>query len=206
MKSLPNSAFQLEKSRGANGYVVAAGEQLALIGPGMAGGAAAVVRELRDAGLLPALRHVLLTHYDTDHAGAALAVAKAAGATLWISRADAAVLRGESRPATVSRRMLTLFGRPRLPKQVSYLGETEGFPSQITAVASPGHTPGHYAFLWQDSLFCGDAAMVREDGTLKQFPGFLITDKTLALATTTALEALDASWICPGHGKVTRKR
>ncbi len=206
MKRLPNSAFQLEKSRGANGYVITAGEQLALIDPGMASGAAAVVRELQDAGLLPALRHVLLTHYDPDHAGAARAVAKAAGATLWISRADAAVLRGESRPATLSRRVLTSFGKPRLPGQVSYLGESEGFPSQITAMASSGHTAGHYAFLWQDSLFCGDAAMVREDGTLKQFPSFLITDKATALQTTAELEAVDVGWICPGHGKVTRKR
>ena len=205
MKRLPNGAFLLEKSRGANGYVVASGEQLALIDPGMAGGASGVIAELRDAGMLGAVRDVLLTHYDVDHAGAAMPVAAAAGASLWITRLDAQVLTGQVRPATVFRRLSTSFGKPRLPGTVSYIGESAGFPTGIEAVPAPGHTAGHVAFRWQESLFCGDAALVRRDGSLRQFPGFIITDKPLALRTAAALEALDVDWVCPGHGRPTRK-
>lgn len=205
MQRLSNGAFQLSKSRGANGYVVAAGEQLVLIDPGMASGSAGVVNELREAGLLTAVRHVLLTHYDLDHAGAAKAVAAAAGATVWISRLDAQVLSGQVKPRTFFRRLSTAFGKPQLPESVSYIGESDGFPMGITAVAAPGHTAGHYAFHWEDSLFIGDAALVRHDGSLKQFPGFIITDKPTALQTAAALEAMDVRWVCPGHGKVTRK-
>lgn len=205
MHKLSNGAFQLSKSRGANGYVVATGEQLVLIDPGMASGSAGVVSELREAGLLTAVRHVLLTHYDMDHAGAAQAVAAAAGATVWISRLDAQVLTGELTPGTFFRRLSTAFGKPHLPEAVSYIGESDGFPTGIAAVAAPGHTAGHYAFHWQDSLFIGDAALVRRDGSLKQFPGFIITDKPTALQTAAELEAMDVAWLCPGHGNVTQK-
>ncbi|MHA7305798.1 MBL fold metallo-hydrolase [Arthrobacter sp. TMN-49] len=205
MQELSNGAFQLSRSRGANGYVVASGEQLVVIDPGLASGASGVVTELREAGLLKAVRHVLLTHYDLDHAGAAEAVAAAAGATVWISRLDAQVLTGQLRPGTVFRRLSTAFGKPHLPDAVAYLGESGGFPTGITAVAAPGHTAGHYAYHWADTLFIGDAARVRQDGSLKQFPGFMNTDKAAALHTAGQLEALDVAWVCPGHGKVTRK-
>lgn len=203
MQKLSNGAFQLSKSRGANGYVVAAGEQLVVIDPGMAWGAAGVVAELQEAGLLAAVRHVLLTHYDMDHAGAAKSVAAAAGASVWISRLDAQVLTGQLKPATIFRKLSTAFGKPKLPDAVSYIGESGGFPTGITAVAAPGHTAGHYAFHWENSLFIGDAALVRPDGSLKQFPGFIISDKATALQTAAELEALDVAWVCPGHGKVT---
>ncbi|MHA7271126.1 MBL fold metallo-hydrolase [Arthrobacter sp. HLT1-20] len=206
MQRLSNGAFQLSKSCGSNGYVVAAGEHLVVIDPGMASGAPGVVKELREAGLLEAVRHVLLTHYDLDHAGAAQAVAAAAGATLWISRLDAQVLRGEAKAGTFLRRLSSAWARPRLPESVSYIGESDGFPTGITAVAAPGHTGGHYAFLWEKTLFCGDAALVRRDGSLKQFFGFINTDRSAALKTAAELEALDVAWVCPGHGKVTQKR
>lgn len=206
MQELPNGAFQLSNSRGANGYVVAAGEQLVLIDPGMAWGASRVVNELRGAGLLKAVRHVLLTHYDMDHAGAAKTVAAAAGATVWISRLDAQVLNGQLQPGTLFRRLSTALGKPQLPDSVSYIGESHGFPTGIAAVAAPGHTPGHFAFHWEDTLFVGDAALVRQDGSLKQFPGFLITDKPTARQTAAQLEAIDVGWVCPGHGKFTRRR
>lgn len=205
MQRLSNGAFQLSRSRGANGYVVAAGEHLVVIDPGLAWGAAGVVAELREAGLLSAVRHVLLTHYDLDHAGAAKTVAAAAGASLWINRLDAQVLRGEAKAGTFLRRLSSAVGRPKLPNAVSYIGESDGFPTGITAIAAPGHTAGHTAFLWAETLFCGDAALVRHDGSLKQFPGFIITDTATALKTADELEAMDVAWVCPGHGKVIQK-
>ena len=206
MIKLENGALQLEKSRGANGFVIPLGETYAVVDPGMKSGAQAVIAELTAAGILGSVSHVLLTHYDVDHAGAALALAAETGAQVWIGRADADILAGRTPAGTFSRRLTSSIGRPKLPGTVDYLGESPGFPEEITALATPGHTPGHFAFVWGQTVFCGDAAMPRTDGTLKQLPSFLITDKPLALASTAVLEELDVRWVCPGHGKVTARR
>jgi len=206
MQKLSNGALKLEKSRGANGFVIPLGDAYAVVDPGMKSGAQAVIAELTGAGVLGSVRHILLTHYDIDHAGAALALATETGAQLWIGRADADILAGRRPAGTLSRRITSSIGRPKLPETVHYLGESPDFPPGITALPTPGHTPGHHAFVWGNSLFSGDAVMVNPDGTLKQFPRLLITDKAQALASTAVLEALDVHWICPGHGKVTARR
>jgi glyoxylase-like metal-dependent hydrolase (beta-lactamase superfamily II) len=205
MHELPNGAFQLDNSRGANGYVIPLDRGFAVVDPGMKSGARAVVAEVARAGLTGAVTDVLLTHYDVDHAGAALAVAAENGAKLWIGRADADILAGRRSPGTFARRVLSSMGRPKLPGIVHFLGETEGFPGEIRAVPTPGHTPGHFAFVWRQTVFSGDAAMVRADGTLRQFPALLITDKAQALASTAVLEDLDVQWICPGHGRPVQR-
>ena len=206
MQKLSNGAFQLSSSRGANGYVLELADGYAVIDPGMKSGARGVIAELAEAGILGAVSHILLTHYDIDHAGAALALAEATGALLWIGRADADILAGRRPAGTLSRKVTSSIGRPRLPGTVHFLGEYPGFPADVTAIATPGHTPGHHAFVWDGSVFSGDAVMVRRDGTLKQFPRLLITDKAQALDSTTILDALDVRWVCPGHGKVTARR
>jgi hydroxyacylglutathione hydrolase len=205
MHELPNGAFKFNKSRGANGYVVPLGDGFAVVDPGMKSGARAVISELADAGFAGAVRHILLTHYDVDHAGAALAVASAVGAPVWIGRADADILAGRRDRGTVFRKLLASVGRPTLPGTVSFLGESAGFPQEITAVPTPGHTPGHFAFVWEETVFSGDAAMIRSNGTLKQFPRLLITDSSQALASTAVLQDLDVKWFCPGHGKPVQR-
>jgi hydroxyacylglutathione hydrolase len=205
MEKLSNGAFQLTKSRGANGYVIPLGDTYAVVDPGMKSGALPVIAELAAAGLAQSISHILLTHYDIDHAGSAKALTEATGAKLWIGRADADVLAGRRPPGTFSRRITSSIGRPKLPAEVHFLRESPDFPADITAVPTPGHTPGHHAFVWNRAVFSGDAVMVNPDGSMKQFPRLLITDKAQALASTAVLEALEVDWICPGHGKVTAR-
>lgn len=200
-----NGSLQLQNSKGANGYVIPLGNSYAVIDPGMESGAKAVITELETAGILGEVSHVLLTHADMDHAGAALKVAAATGAVLWIGCADAEILTGKRAPGTLFRRLLSSIMLPKLPATYLLLGDSPGFPEEITAVATPGHTPGHFAFLWNQVLFCGDAVRVRSDGTLKQFFRPLITNTDQALASAAVLDALDFVWVCPGHGKVTQR-
>lgn len=206
MIKLESGAFQLQKSKGANGYVIPMGSSYVIVDPGMALGAKAVIAELDAAGILNEVRHVVLTHGDMDHAGAARMLAAATGGQLWIGRADADILAGRQAPGTLFRKLLSKIMPPKLPETVLYLGESPGFPESVSAVPTPGHTPGHFAFVWGRAVFCGDAARVLGDGSLKQFFRPLITDTNKALASTSVLEALDAAWICPGHGKVTKRQ
>jgi glyoxylase-like metal-dependent hydrolase (beta-lactamase superfamily II) len=81
----------------------------------------------------------------------------------------------------------------------------------LEAVASPGHTPGHLAFLdpRDGTLYCGDAYAtlggVATPAKLNpRFPlVYLATwHRPTALESARALRALDAKRLAPGHGKV----
>lgn len=206
MITLPNGAFQLEHSKGANGYLIPLEDSYVLIDPGLKAGGAAVITELQDAGVLEKVTDILLTHGDYDHSGAAVEVGAATGATLWIGRAEVDLIEGRIKSKTPQRRLLAVFMQPALPSSYNFLGESDGFPGQIEAVYSPGHTPGHYSFVWNRALFCGDAVEVTPNGELKQFKAIAINDKKLALETTPLLEALDVDWVFPGHGKIARRK
>jgi glyoxylase-like metal-dependent hydrolase (beta-lactamase superfamily II) len=52
-------------------------------------------------------------------------------------------------------------------------------------------------------VFAGDAVRTSK-GRLVQMPGFLISDKEEALATTRLIESLRPRLVCPGHGAPDR--
>jgi len=206
MRKITDSVARLERAQGANGYVITREGRHAVVDPGLPFTAGAVVRELRDAGVLDDVDDILLTHYDLDHAGAAARLAAATGARTWIGAADAQILRGHAGAGTRFRWFLNRLGRPGLgdrTEAVDATGPVEILPG-VTGVPTPGHTPGHLAFRFEDCLFIGDAALVRADGSLRQFPGFLVTDRAAARASADLLARSGATWILPGHGSARR--
>ncbi|MGN5733819.1 MBL fold metallo-hydrolase [Arthrobacter psychrochitiniphilus] len=206
MRELKCGALQLQESFGANGYVIPLENSYAVVDPGMWFGAKAVITELATAGILGSVEHILLTHYDLDHAGAAQALATETGATLWIGQADADILTGRRPAGTFVRRITSSLFRPKIPEDTAYIDKDPGFPATIAAVPTPGHTPGHFAFVWERTLLCGDSARVNADGTLRDFMHALNTDSQQARVTRQQLTTVDVDWVCPGHGKVTQRR
>ncbi|CAN5169509.1 hypothetical protein BH11ACT1_BH11ACT1_16740 [soil metagenome] len=76
----------------------------------------------------------------------------------------------------------------------------------LTAVPSPGHTPGHYAFVWHDVALVGDAALTGADGELTPFaPRLLMTDPAQGDATREMLSALPVRMFCPGHSAAVER-
>jgi glyoxylase-like metal-dependent hydrolase (beta-lactamase superfamily II) len=81
----------------------------------------------------------------------------------------------------------------------------------LEAIASPGHTPGHLAFLdtRDGTLYCGDAfatlgGVSTPARTNPRFPlpGLATWHRPTALESSRALRALEPSRLAPGHGKV----
>ncbi|NUP74249.1 MAG: MBL fold metallo-hydrolase [Sinomonas sp.] len=206
MESVYPGVFRLQHNAGANGYVILAGAhgdpgRVAVIDPGMPWAAGGVLRELAEGGLLSAVTDVLVTHADIDHIGAAPAVQAATGAAAWLGRADAELLDGRRRAATVYRRLLSKWHPRPFPRGLTLLdGGEEPFPG-VRAVPTPGHTPGHTAFTFEEVVFAGDAVL-GTDGGFRQMPGFLTNDREQALASEKLIAGLGARWFCPGHGRV----
>lgn len=209
MRTISGNCYQLQRSRGANGYLLRTAGHTVVVDPGMAGGYDAVLGELRDAApVVGQVTDILLTHYDADHAQVALRLQRELDATVWLGAADAAILRREVPPPSRVRRVLFRVAPVEVPEPLTELdGERELFEG-LSAFPIPGHTPGQMAFQLDDVLFTGDAVRVQRDGTIKRFYSALNSDNPLAARTTAELRRRindgGIGWICPGHNPPTR--
>lgn len=204
MRLIAENCYQLERSKGSNGYVVSGTGATAVIDPGMRGGYTGLLEELRDAEpVIGPVTHILLTHYDADHSRVVKQLQQTLGVPVWLGAADAAILRGDVPPPTRFRRFLAKVFPSQYPAQVREVTGEQGIFEGLTAVPTPGHTPGHLAFQCGEVLFSGDAVRVSESGELRQFYRSTISDKAQARRTEELLRAMIAGggvrWICAGH-------
>ncbi len=195
-----------------NLYLVALGEESVLIDSGPPWGAAAVLSALAELGRPPRLAAILLTHHHLDHVGGAAALAERCGAEVLIHEADAAAVEGREllTPARAGRgqalvERIFAFSDRRLfryrPTRVRAVGDGFLLRDAFRLVHTPGHTPGHAAWLHLRSgvLFGGDAAMNR-GGRLGQPWRLFTIDPEAARRSQRALAALAASLYAFGHG------
>ncbi len=156
------------------------------------------------------LRRIALTHAHGDHVGGVTGVRKLyPGAELSISKRDGRILAGDrtilpTEPQTVIKgSFVKVAWKPdRLLKPGDRVGSLE-------VVASPGHTPGHIAFLdvRDQALIAGDAFQTRggiavsgDVRLLFPFVAMATWNRPQSLASAVALRALDPSLLAVGHG------
>ena len=193
-----------------NCYLVVEDDGLTLIDSTMSSPADDVAALAKQLG--KELRRVALTHAHGDHAGGVDGVRQRfPGVEVSISGRDAPILAGDktlrpNEPQTPVKGYFVKFDwKPdRLLKPGDRIGSLE-------VVASPGHTPGHIAFLdtRDRSLIAGDAFQTRAgiavSGDLRPlfpFPAMATWNKQTALASAVALRALGPSLLAVGHGEV----
>ncbi len=113
---------------------------------------------------------ILLTHGHPDHAAGALALAERLGAPI----------RSAGSGVTEGRTFTTDAG-------------------ELTALATPGHTPDHFAFHWPDgdAVFVGDLMMGGQNTTLVAPPE---GDLGAYLASLERVRGLGAHVLYPSHG------
>lgn len=209
MRTVTANCYQLQRSKGANGYLVRTAGRTAVVDPGMVSGYDALLSELRDAAPVAGpVTDILLTHYDADHAQVALRLQRELDAAVWLGAADTAILRRQVPPPTRVRRLLLRLAPTPLPDTVTELdGERELFDG-LRALPLPGHTPGHMGYRFEDVLFSGDAARVDRNGNIKRFYKPLNSDNPVAARTIGELRrsigAGGINWICPGHNPPAR--
>ncbi len=160
------------------------------------------------------LRRVALTHAHGDHVGGVAGVrSRFPGVEVSISERDAPILAGDRtlRASEPQSEVKGYFVKVDWkPDRLLVPGDRVG---SLEVVASPGHTPGHVAFIdvRDRTLIAGDAFQTRGgiavSGDLRllfPFPAMATWNKQSALASAIALRALNPSLLGVGHGDASQ--
>lgn len=162
------------------------------------------------------ITRIILTHAHGDHVGALDGLKEVVpSAEVSISSRDAKLLAGDAallpgEPQTPVRGSVPKGIRTR-PDRLLEDGDRIG---SLIAVASPGHTPGHMAFMDMRSrvLIAGDAyqlhgglAVSGRVRPLFPFPALATWNRELALASAKHLAELEPSVLAVGHGRMLRQ-
>jgi glyoxylase-like metal-dependent hydrolase (beta-lactamase superfamily II) len=214
-----------------NWYLVEDGGRLTAVDAGVPGFKGSLPADLAALGFgLGDVEAVILTHSDGDHTGVAEAM-REGGARVLIHSADEPKLRkpgpksGDAKPLKILREMwrpslwrifgsMVLAGAARPTK----IADAETFgggavldvPGHPRVIPTPGHTPGHCAFHFEEhgALFVGDAMCAMNPVTGEKGPQLMprVMNESDALARQSldAIEPIDAQIMLFGHGEPWR--
>ena len=193
-----------------NCYLVKEEDGLTLVDTTMFSPAEDVESVSKELGM--PLKRVALTHAHGDHVGGVDGIRERfPGVELSIGVRDAGLLEGNLQLAPDEPQVPIKGSLPKPTWKPDRLLEEGDRIGSLLVVASPGHTPGHIAFLdtRDRSLIAGDALQTRGglavSGVLQPlfpFVAMATWHKPTALRSAEALRKLEPCRLATGHGKV----
>jgi len=191
-----------------NCFLVREDDGLTLIDTSVAGSAPSVCKAAQSLGA--PIRRILLTHAHIDHVGSLDAlVSEYQGMEFAIGQRESRLLLKDFSldAGETGKRLMGFPGVKSQPARLLNDGDCIG---SLQAIFSPGHTPGHFAFLdmRDGSLIAGDAfttqTRVLAAGTFKllfPFPALFSWNREVAAESARKLRGLKPERLAVGHGK-----
>jgi glyoxylase-like metal-dependent hydrolase (beta-lactamase superfamily II) len=202
--------LKLTRQGWVNCYLVIEDDGITVVDTAIPGTAQRILAAATDAG--GEVRRIAFTHAHGDHVGSLKQLhEEVPGAEVLISARDARFLRGDKSldPGEPESKLRGSYPKVDVePTRTLSPGERVG---SLEVVASPGHTPGHVAYLDRrdGTLIAGDAFQtlggIAVAGKIRPlFPPVALGtwDKPLSLASARQLRALEPSRLAVGHGRV----
>jgi len=210
VRASSNNLFQLTHLVAFNCYLLREDDGFTLIDTNMGGQAQAIMREANKLGF-PIVR-ILLTHAHVDHVGSLDTLhAALPNAQVAISERDARFLTGDKSLDSSEPQVPLRGGYPVCTTKPTLLLHEGDRIGSLEVVATPGHTPGHVAFLdtRDRTVIAGDAFQtqggVAVSGTFEllfPLPALATWHKGLAQESARKLLALQPSLLAVGHGRM----
>jgi glyoxylase-like metal-dependent hydrolase (beta-lactamase superfamily II) len=193
-----------------NAYLVRDEGGLTVIDTALPGSAKAILAAAEEADAT--ITRIALTHAHGDHVGSLEALRKELpDVEVVISARDARFLRGDKSLDPGEPQVKLRGSYPKVDVEPTRLLEPGDRVGALEVVASPGHTPGHVAFLdtRDRTLIAGDAYQtlggIAVSGKLRPLfplPAMATWHKPTALESARRLRELDPSRLAVGHGRV----
>ena len=180
-----------------NPVCIADGEKATLIDTGLEENIETLKSSLNKHGYsLSDINQIVITHKDFDHCSALETVAKQSNATVFVPEHDHKTISGikpQEGPEYA----------PVEPDIVLTGGESIKIgDSYLEAVKTPGHTPGHMSFLYENVLLTGDALNVEKEGLSGPRARFT-DDFNTAISSVNKLRFREFSSVVCYHGGVS---
>lgn len=206
-----SNLIQLTHLGYVNCYLVREDDTFILIDTADTAGCARQILQAAQTFGLPIAR-IVLTHAHIDHVGSLDALHEALPeAEVAITARDARFLSGDHSLDADEPQEKLRGGYPVCKTRPSQLLHDGDHLGSLEVIATPGHTPGHAAFLHRRdrTLIAGDAFQtlggVAVSGTFKPLfplPALATWHKPLCLESARRLRALEPGRLAVGHGRV----
>jgi len=202
-----DNLFRLTRFGMINCFLVREPEGFTLVDTGLRGSARAILRAASRLGA--SIRRIVLTHAHIDHIGSIDSLMAALSSSeLAIGKREARLLAKDlSLDAGEKGKTLIGFtGAKAQPGRLLMEGDRIG---SLKAVSSPGHTPGHMAYLdvRDSALIAGDAFTTQTGvvvaGVFKPlfpFPALFSWNAVVSAKSAGKLRGLNPSILAVGHG------
>lgn len=203
-----DNLFRLTRFGMSNCFLVRESDGFTLVDTGLRGTAGLILSAATRLG--GTIRRIALTHTHLDHIGSLDAlVAALPEIALAVGKREARLLaRDFSLDQGESGKTLAGFtGASARPTQLLAEGDRVG---SLKAVASPGHTPGHFSYLdvRDNSLLAGDSFTTQTGlvvgGVFKPlfpFPALFSWNASLCAMSAAKLRELNPTLLAVGHGR-----
>ena len=200
--------FRLTRFGMVNCFFVREDEGLTLVDTNVPGSTASLLRAARS--LSAPIRRILLTHAHFDHVGCAdRLIQELRDIEFVIGQRESRLLRGDFSldDGETGKKLL---GFPGVKSKPTRLLVDGGRVGSLQAIFSPGHTPGHMAFLdvRDGSLIAGDAFVtqlgVTAAGAFKfyfPFAALFSWNKEVAAESARKLRSFKPERLAVGHGR-----
>jgi glyoxylase-like metal-dependent hydrolase (beta-lactamase superfamily II) len=209
IRTISENVIQLTRLRFVNAYLVREDDGFTLVDTGLGGAADKLLAIARRNGA--EIRRIAMTHGHQDHAGSLDALQKQLGNEVEISISDLDARECAGEHVIEGKRRGSWAKLETKPDVRLAGGERIG---HLEVIPSPGHTPGHLAFLdvRDRTLFAGDTFTTYwrteiPNRAAQPFPlaAMGTQDREGIIDAARALRALDPSVLLVGHGPAVRK-
>ena len=195
---ITENVIKLNCTKGSYAYAVIGDKGVTLIDTSLPGRGNAILSELKTYRInLLDIKKILLTHHDIDHIGNAAYFQEKCDCEIFISGIDYEYVLGHKKRHGI-KKVLGFAMKVNIPKSLKQISTDK--ISDFSVFPTPGHTPGHTCFQYNDVMFAGDL-ISSKNGNPIMSPSIMNWNKEQLIDSLHKLSVQGVRYLCPAHGE-----